>query len=321
MANRTLGLLLLLGLSLTAGAQQYEFAVSGADFPCFILPIVSEQAWFYFPDPPQPDLPRESPVVTYDTPMIAGGAGGVVFGVKRTSEVVRFTANGLPTPFFGGIAGAQVPGIAVAPSGRIYRSVYRGGVAHLAVISPAGVQEAIYPLPGSPFPEILAVAPDSCTVYYANVTGIKRINGCTGAPLPDLVALEDVNDIEILPNGELLVAAGQQVFHYSAAGALIRTVTSLASYGFNASATLEEVALSNGVLWIVASQGCETELLRVAFDTGAEVRARLELTLVTASGLVINSATAANVPTAGEVALTLLAFAIAAAGSFVLRLR
>ena len=313
MPSRTLGLLLLLGLSLTAGAQQYEFAVSGADFPCFILGPGSEETWFYFPD--------DAPVASYDTPMIAAGPGGVVFGVRPTSEVVRFTSNGVPTPFFGGIAGARVPGIAVAPSGRVYLSVFIEGVAHLAVISPAGAQEAIYPLPGGALPEILAVAPDGCTVYYATATGIKRINGCTGAPLTDLVALANVRDIEVQPNGELLVAAGQQVLHYSAAGALIRTVTSLVSYGFSAEATVQEVALSNGVLWIVAAQDCETELLRVAFDTGAEVRARFDLTLTSASGLVINSASAASIPTAGEVALALLAFAIAAAGSFVLRLR
>ena len=312
MPIRALVLVLLLALAVAAGAQQpFDFAVSGQSFSCGITtPIIRDRADFHFS--------QQEPVQVDDIVMIAPGPAGTVYGLLRNSAVVRLASNGSSVPFFGGVPGAIAHGIAATPAGRVFITVSVGGVSQLAVVSPAGAQEALYPLPVQVINPVLTVAGDGCTVYYADGfagsgTAVKRINGCTGAALPDFAALSGVYDVEVLPNGEVLVAADNGVRLYSAAGTFLRTVLSRTAY---------QAALVNGIVWIVAeTESCRNDLLRVSFDTGTEVAPRVLLDPVIVNGLVVGAGSPANVPTAGEVALTLLAFVLAGAGSLVLRLR
>jgi hypothetical protein len=111
------------------------------------------------------------------------------------------------------------------------------------------------------------------------------------------------------------------VLQYSSSGALIRIAASLPFYGFGSNASVEEAAVANGVLWIQAAASCETTLLRVSFDTGAEVLPRRILDFVTGTGLIVSPSSHANVPAASGVGLILMGFALAAGGALLLRLR
>jgi hypothetical protein len=61
--------------------------------------------------------------------------------------------------------------------------------------------------------------------------------------------------------------------------------------------------------------------LRVSYDTGAEVAPPRDLDAMKFSSLIVGQSMHASVPTAGEVALVLLACVLAAAGTPALRLR
>jgi hypothetical protein len=231
--------------------------------------------------------------------------------------IVEIRPDGTQVPFYTGPQSGGL-GMAVAASGTVFVST--GGVTpQLVRISPEGVLEATYPFSGS---NHLAVAPDGCTILYSfGMSLIRRINGCTGAVLPDFAPSEWIHDIEVLPDGQVLVATDSFVRLYTAAGALVRTVASLAAYGLNDN-TADAVAVRDGVLAIAAVDGCQADesvLLRVDFSDGTEL-SREGLQLTTARGLVLG-ASVPGVPTLGEMALALLAFALAAAGALALSLR
>lgn len=84
--------------------------------------------------------------------------------------MVRLHPDGTQTPFFSRSSGSGASQLAVARSGRIFAIAGMG----LVVISPAGVEEAIHPLPdyrfGSEDYEFLSVAPDGCTVLKSPCT-------------------------------------------------------------------------------------------------------------------------------------------------------
>jgi hypothetical protein len=180
------------------------------------------------------------------------------------------------------------------------------------------VLEATYPLTT----DNIAVGADNCTIYYrtgANVIG--RINGCIGAPLPDFAALTFINDIEVMPDGQVLVSSGNEVELYDASGAFVRVVADLTTHGLS-DREADAIAVRGGELYIAAVDGCSAGnsfLLRVGLADGSEI-SRVPLAMTGADAIVINAAALA-IPTAGEVALVLLSFALAAAGALALKLR
>ena len=108
--------------------------------------------------------------------LLAGSAGGFSGG-----EIVRIEPDGSRTPFVPASTGFAADNLAVAHTGRVFTTIGAG----LAVFSPAGIHEGTYPMPDRIGK--IAVAPDDgCTVYYEKTGSvIGRMNGCTGAILPD----------------------------------------------------------------------------------------------------------------------------------------
>ena len=69
---------------------------------------------------------------------------------------------------------------------------------------------------------------NDCAVLYSTGTDarVRRVNICSGAVEADFAALPDDNvagAIRQLPGGDVLVAGGSAVFHFTSAGALLRT--------------------------------------------------------------------------------------------------
>lgn len=305
-------LLLLLAVAPFAEAQQkFDAVVAGHDIAggCFIVPFSHDLVQWY-----QPNAVYAREVVTIGS---ADGRRVLALMYGNPLTIVEIRPDGTQVPFYTGLQPGGV-GMAVAANGTVFVSV-SGMTPELVRISPAGALEASYPFPGS---NHLAVAPDGCTVLYSSGPSlIRRINGCTGAALPDFAAVDFINDIEMLPDGQVLVASESFVRLYTAAGVLVRTVASLAAYGLDEHTT-DAVAVRGGVLVIAAVHFCtaaESALLRVDFSDGTEL-AREGLQLTTARGLVLG-ASVPGVPTLGEMTLALLAFALAAAGALALSLR
>ncbi|HEU4889430.1 MAG TPA: hypothetical protein VFV49_16215 [Thermoanaerobaculia bacterium] len=303
-------------------AQAFRVAVSGltAGDACIILPIAFPRVvWL------NPDVMRDDPVT------IASGDGERVLGLLDTLgiSVVEVFPNQAPQPFFSGLPGQQGHAIAVAPNGRVFVSysspaapAFRG----LAVISPTGTLEATYPLPASTLTHDeaeIAVMPDSCTVLFAQSGGIGRINGCTGAPLPDFVATGGtVHDIQPLPAGDVLVAIDQNIELFNGAGGFVRTVANLSSYSdFAPTDQPEEVAFFGGFVWIVGTRGlcAGATLLRISLADGTEL-ARSPVALDLANGLVVGAATG-DIPTLSPVLLILLTLSLVIVGTFMMRFR
>ena len=315
LARRILWSLLVAAVIVTApvaeAQQNFDVVVAGFDasFGCFILPIVQPVQQWYGPDRTDYD----SDIMT-----IASADGRRVLALLDGAplQIVELRPDGSQSPFYSGSPGFG-SSMTIAPNGTVFVSV--GGVTpSLVRISAAGVLEATYPLTT----DMIDVASDGCTIYYrtgANV--IARINGCTGAPLPDFTSLTWVNAFEVLPGGEVLVSTEDEVHLYDASGAFVRVVASLPAYGLN-DHMAEATALSGGVLYVAATNSCDATdsfLLRVAFSDGAELsRAPLEMT--GAAAIVVGNAVA-GVPTLGEMALALLAFTLAAGGALVLKIR
>lgn len=74
----------------------------------------------------------------------------------------------------------------------------------------------------------LDVAPDRCTVFYTSVgPNVKRYNTCARAQLADFNAAPlpggVTHDLQILPDGGVLVSSGDVVARLDRSGALVRT--------------------------------------------------------------------------------------------------
>lgn len=312
---RGLILVLVALLPLAAEAQQpFDAVVSGESvFGCYILPIIEPGVVWVNPD--RVEQPTNiSIVASSDGRRVFAATDGIPY------RIVQVEPSGAQTPFYPSAEGFAI-NIAVADDGHVY--VLSSG-ARVERISPSGTLEATYPV-GTVPPVDFAfdVASDNCTLFYSRGGVISRINGCTGASLPDFASVPFVSDIEVLPDGQVLLTQGDGVRLYSAAGTLVRTVASIAAYGFDSERfEAAQASLRDEVLWIAVVNGCETSssLLRVSFATGAELSRRPLPVLNTASGLVIGAA-AASIPTLSEMVMVLLVLALAAGGSVALELR
>jgi len=299
-----------------AVAQQqpsFEAVLSGRNvFGCVILT-------FYTPvlEWVSPDRVEDNTAVH----MIASAVGQPVFAL-RSGQIVTLQPDGTHATF--ATAPSDSFSLAVATTGRVF---VVGSGPTLTVFSPAGVQEAAYPLPGSAFSDVLAVASDGCTIYYQNASSISRIDGCTGAVLSNFTAipaLTQLNDIYPLRTGEVLIALGDDVVLYDAAGNVIRTIADIADYGFDPDqfeALQVATTTDEQVLYIAIGDACFNEafLLRALIRDDARELSRRQIQLNDINGLVVGTASTLDAPTASETALLFLAIALAFGGVFLLR--
>lgn len=320
MAIRLRGLLLVLSaaLSLTAAAQPFEAVLAGDTVRgCYILPMIDRGlVWV------NPDRAEDST----DIGAVDSADGQRVFAVVESApyRVVRIFPDGSRTSIYTGTGvGLQ---LAVAADGRFYVVANSAGSLRIDRISASGALEASLPLPVLPsVGGAFELAPDGCTIFYARGDTIARVNGCTGAALPDFATTASwANDIEVLPDGNVLIAVDGQVRQFSAAGVFVRTVANVTTYGFDSTHSIFQTVARDGILWIAVMDSCNTDesyLLRVQLSDGAEIsRIPLEL-LNRAYSLVIGSATVAAIPTLSELVLVLLTLALGAAGALAIRLR
>jgi hypothetical protein len=308
-------------------AQPWEAVASGRlTAGCHILAINIPyvQWWWYGGDPEERSRLDQIHVQTIASP----DRTNVFALINSPARIVRLSPDGSQATFSVAPAGITATDMAIAPGGRIFLAAYQSSTQKLLVISPAGVPEATYDwaVPPDGFEPALAVAADGCTLLYNTGTAIARVNGCTGAPLPPFTELANVQDVEPQTDGTVLVAAGNQVLLFSGGGALIRTIASISSFAgqpfYDPGLEVQQVARRNDLVWMMAGNPCDSGFrVAVRFTDGG---------VVTWADSVINNATALilgpvdraeTIPTLAEMALVLLAFALAAAGSLVLRLR
>lgn len=321
-------------LPAAAQAPLFEAVVSGTRNQCFAggpAPARGVQ-WI------SPDRYDVVPPGTTEITNIASGDGVRVFGTQDIPgpgfRVVELRPDGTIVPVTAPLLAYEPVAIAVASDGRIFVTAFRPGPpfgTDLLVISAAGVVEATYPLASGDGAN-LAVAPDNCTVYYSSGGDIARINGCTGAALPNFPAPpDDFTDIFVLPDGRVLLATEQEVALYEANGTLARTIITNfnTTYGLGSSSRVAEVAVSEDLqtLYVVNSVNCNfasnATLLRLSFATGAEL-SRRAIDFHGVSDLVVGGpaepATAEAIPTASETMLLLLVVGLAVAGALYSRL-
>lgn len=235
-------------------------------------------------------------------------------------EIAEIFPSGGRVPLFSGLENASATAIDVADGGRVFVRFSQAGLHQIARISPAGVLEATYPLSGddvAPFRSI-AIGNDGCTLLYATTTAIRRFDACTGTALSDFAAVA-ANDIDIRPDGSVLVAVQAEVRLYSANGALVETIADLPDYGFGPLAEVDEVALSadGSRIYLAVFEVCDGTLLEIAAADGREL-SRRALVLTRGDSLVTGTSHAA-IPTASETALFALAAMLAAAGVLLLK--
>lgn len=296
-------------------AQQqprFEAVLSGRNvFGCFILPLTTAVLEWVNPD-------RVEDNTAVD--MIASAVGQPVFAL-RSGQIVTLQPDGTHATF--APAPSNSFALTVATTGRVF--VANNGPT-LTVFSPAGVQEASYPLPGLNYP-ILAVAADGCTIYYGKSDAIGRINGCNGTVLSDFATFGIVQlwDVYPLLDGSVLIAVNDEVLLYDAAGTPVRTVADVSLYGFDPQEGFAPMQVAttpdSQILYLAIMNGCTSEafLVRASMrDDGREL-SRRPVQMNTANGLVIGTASTMDAPTASETALMLLGVVLALSGVLVLR--
>ena len=219
---------------------------------------------------------------------VASNESGQVYGLvdDDTEEVdvpyrvVRFMPSGERVVFAAGLGYAGA--LTVADDGRVYVIADYGFGKRIDRYSPAGKWEAFYTLLAA-HTDLLDVASDGCTLFYRLGTGIERINGCTGQPLLPFADIPNVQDLEVQPDGHVLVATGSAVLLYDAAGTLVRTVATA-----EPGRTIDQASVHDGVLWMTSHDPCsDGALLRVSFANGTVLSRHALTHMTTTSGMVV----------------------------------
>jgi hypothetical protein len=307
-----------------ARAQQaFEAVVSGIASDCVpVMPAPPSASIRWF----APDRSRfpGGPIA----PLASGDHQRVFAVIQEPSppfhgRVIRIEPDGTQTTFYDSFTGVSGFAITVAANGRVF-VVYEGE--NLAVISAAGTLEGLYVLP-APVPRpFIAIGPDSCTLYYEkDATGgaIARFDVCNGTPLPDFTTGVFL-DIDPLPDGQVLLSSGDQIFLYSAAGTLVREVAELSDHGFPGNTVASQIALNPAgtVLYATATEPCLglNRLVTIDYVNGELTSVRPLVAVAVPNSLVIGPLQVlANVPAAGTLTLLALAMTIALAAVWLLR--
>lgn len=232
-------------------------------------------------------LPWEVPVLEWIGPRaqdvgseilaVAANDSGQIYGLAGQDpyRVVLLAPSGERVPF------ASAPGmaraLAVADDGRVYVTTGR----RIDRFSAAGIWEASYELSVST--QILDVASDGCTLFYGHGTRIDRINGCSGRQLLPFADVPQFDDLEVQPDGQVLVAGTFAVLLYDAAGNLVRTVATS-----EPGRTTDQASLRDGVVWMTSTDLCyDSALLRVSLETGAVLSRHRLSSMTTTNGMVV----------------------------------
>ncbi|WP_158628749.1 RHS repeat-associated core domain-containing protein [Dyella choica] len=141
---------------------------------------------------------------------------------------------------------------------------------------------ATYSIPEDPFSgddiDDMALANDQCTMRYTSIgQSIHQINVCTGAPLPDFVAVlpdptdastgtnEQLNEIRQLPNGNVLVGSLSIAYLLNSSGGIIQ------QYEIRQDSSLSSVFPDPDKVTFWAGDWSDDTVYRINLQTGAIV--------------------------------------------------
>lgn len=310
--RRVLVAVLLSGVAVGAAGQPREAfraAVSGRNLWCFVATPYETSPYLQWLRSDGESFDVEAGFFHIDS-----ADGWNVFATVG-GEIIRVAPNGWRVPFFSHPTLRAGP-VALAPSGRIFVVLHQSpGLTFLGVISPDGVLIATHPLPYNSAWAIWDAGND-CNVFYrrANYT-IARFDACAGVALPDL-PMPWFADLEVLPNGEFLVATSNRVNLYDSMGTFVRTIVELPGGSF-----IEQVAISphgDRVAYALGDCTQPSQVVMVAFADGSELsREYIEINMP--NGLVLGAAEPAPIPTTNEIALLILTLTLASAAVSLLR--
>jgi hypothetical protein len=242
------------------------------------------------------------PSLADDIEAIDSADGDAVYGIVRDSPGLRIvrllpgeaSLHDAPQDVFDGMPGSAGQAIAVAKGGRIFASVRMPAPpSQLAVISRDGYLERLVELPDTA--GSIAVGADGCTVYYADRKSIRRLNACSGEPLPLLATLpNDVTDLAILSTGNVLASTWQDLMELGVDGLVIRTFPRpLVTRGEFVYGYLDAIAVSpdETTIGIAKMRGCEDAgvVIGLAFSDGHELWRQETSKISTATGLVLTN--------------------------------
>ena len=311
------------------GAGALSAVISGYHTSgCYLLPFATyspSAEWVFLPG--SPTIER----FAGDIHTIASADGENIYGILTTGRpglrIVRVLLGEPPRynarqDFFDGLPGYYGSTLAVAKNGRVLARVGVAGAlnARLAVISSAGSLERLLDLPASA--QEIAVAADSCTVYYADGIFIRRLNACSGAPLPTFATLPaPLTDLAVLSTGHVLVLTNQALMELDEDGKPVRTFTPRDLDLFTDDLSAVSVSPDETVIGIAVTRSCEHtgRIIALALTDGRELWRQETSYINTATGLVIGPGAAASIPALSGAAMLLLAGALALLGAAIVR--
>jgi hypothetical protein len=252
--------------------------------------------------------------------------GGVIAAVPSgdTFRVDSVTPAGAPH-----ILGSAPPGysplaLVASKAGAIFVLAREtaGGETVIVAFGPDGAVTGVLPLPVANAQDI-DLAADQCTLFVAANDRVARYNVCTASLLPDFAAGSGMIAVRILPDGGAVVLRGDQApARFSAAGTLTQT------YALPAQTTLSAIAVADAGARVIGATRCTEEIFAIDLATAAVTRLGFDLYELERPTSIVpyTSWTAAlgmahlpTAPTASEMALAVLAAAVACAA--LLRLR
>ncbi|HEY0143339.1 MAG TPA: hypothetical protein VGF48_20775 [Thermoanaerobaculia bacterium] len=164
--------------------------------------------------------------------VVESAPGGRLYALLTgsPSRVVEVLPDGSYTPLTAPLAGFRLIDLTVARNGAFYVLASQGNASpgRILAFDPSGNLVATRNASvGTQDYYRLDLAADQCTLFYTDfsLTTIRRINVCSGAPLPDLATLPgEVRDLRVLPDGGVLVVdVDRGLVRLNAAGVETRT--------------------------------------------------------------------------------------------------
>lgn len=276
-----------------------------------------------------PGTPQTRPTWTDDIQTIESADGQTVLALVRTdSRGLRIDRlllditpnNNTRVPFFNGLPEYYGARLAVAKNGRVFAAVTMPDGAsagpRIAVISSDGSLDHVISINGSI--NNMAVAADDCTIFYADGNTIRRVNACTGVPLPAFATSgQAFTDLAVLSNGDVLATTGQSLQLLSPAG-VVRTF----AIQRDGKHLIDALGVSSDEsIVVVADMGyCDNggQLIALSVADGHELWRQETQYISTATGVVVGTLPSA-IPALSAVTLMVLAATLALLAGSVLR--
>jgi len=154
--------------------------------------------------------------------VVSAFQGTVTLLDNAVSTIIPSWVSGLTEPF----------SCEVDDSGNIYVSqnlIFFGGVDDVILFAPDGTQLNSFNFGGPAIVNSIDLATDNCTMIYTDFSfTIKRFDVCTDTQLPDFgtvpaTLFAGCSDLQIRPNGEVIVNCFIALHRLSSAGALIQS--------------------------------------------------------------------------------------------------